>query len=328
MECIFTCPKCSYEEVWDNERDATEPKCPRCVAEEEFDNHHDEVVELWNKVKEAQDANDLKSAAQYFLEILILHPEPTQMAWENLLYSDRADLSGVPKELLDELPKVFSGSGPSSAEEREKRRKFVRKIQMYASQSSSEPVSEVGSNENGQKSEPHIIEKQFEAWTYHIVEELEQLCSTLPILPPTEAMIFFKEAGLAIGEEIDVIEREGGKIFESLSGFVSSSDRDDFTVTIDLTLKNLTYGILMLETYDDTIGLLFFVARVSESSFITRGFTQRTKPSIMKLWGVKNETATSPKEEPQQEAEKSVSESHTVEIEATITKQKPWWKFW
>jgi hypothetical protein len=326
MECIFTCPRCGYEELWDNEWDSTQPICPRCPVEERFDNHHDEVVELWEKQKEAKRANDLKRSAQYLLEILLLHPEPNQMAWKCLLHPERADLSGVPKELLEELPEVFSGS--STTEEREKRREFVRKIQMYATQSASEPVSYEVSSGNGEDSAPLIIERQFEGWTAFIVEELEQLCSTLPILPPSEAMKFFEEAGLATGKGIDAVEREGGKIFESLSGFVSSSDREDFSVTIDLTPRALTNGILMLETYDDAIGLLFFVARISDTSFITRGFMQSDKPSVVKLWNVKNGTVSSPIEEPQQDVKESVSESHSVEFEAPGSRQKPWWRFW
>ena len=276
MECIFTCPTCGNQIAWDNQYE-NEPNCPRCPVEEKFDGHRNKVIEFWDQIEEAWDAGDLRRATQYLLEILRLQPVPEQVAWKNLLKPDRADVSGVPEDVLKELPEVFSGS--SSAEERKKRIQLVERIQKYVTQ----PFTEHSSGVKTQDSPQHIIEKRFEGWEYHTVKELDQLCSTLPVLPRTKSMEFFGQAGRVIKEEIKVVERQSGKVFESLSGIVSSSDRKDFTVTYSLTPQNPAYGILMIETYDDVIGILFCVARISENSFITHGFTQRNKSAIKGL---------------------------------------------
>ncbi|MFH2001572.1 MAG: hypothetical protein ABIK28_17950 [Planctomycetota bacterium] len=222
MECIFTCPTCGNQIAWDNEY-GNEPNCPRCPAEEQFDSHRNKVVELWDQTEEAWDAGDLKRATQHLLEILRLQPDPHQGAWKNLLMPDRADVSGVPEDVLNELPEVFSGS--SSAEEREKRLQLVERIQNYVARPCTEPASGAKSQDAPQR----IIEKRFKGWEYHTVKELDQLCSTLPVLPRTKAMAFFDHAGRVIKKEIKVVERQSGGVFESLSGLVSSSDRKDFT---------------------------------------------------------------------------------------------------
>lgn len=157
MECIFTCPTCGMQIVWDNQYDKKQPNCPQCPpAEEQFESHSSSVVELWDQIEEDWKTGDLKRATQGLLDILLLQPEPTQMAWENLLMPERADMSGVPKDLLNELPEVFSGS--SSAEEREKRRQFVKKIQQYVVQPNAEPTSGANSqHRSGEFSAPDII---------------------------------------------------------------------------------------------------------------------------------------------------------------------------
>jgi hypothetical protein len=40
-----------------------------------------------------------------------------------------------------------------------------------------------------------VIEKHFQRWDYQAVQELEQMCRTIPILNRGEAIAFFKEAG-------------------------------------------------------------------------------------------------------------------------------------
>jgi len=120
MECIFTCPTCGNQIAWDNEY-MSEPNCPRCPVEKKVDLPRKTIKELWDQVEGAWRTGDLRLAAQYLLEIVRLDPDPLQVAWKNLLMPDRADVSMVPQDLLNELPQVFSrSSGSSSAEDRKK----------------------------------------------------------------------------------------------------------------------------------------------------------------------------------------------------------------
>lgn len=128
-----------------------------------------------------------------------------------------------------------------------------------------------------------MIEKHFQRWDYQAVQELEQMCRTIPILSRGEAKAFFKEAGRLTKRDVKVVERPSGAIFESLMGVVSASDRKDFSVTCELSSGAAANGVLMLETFDRTIGVLFCVARVSENSFLTHAFLESDKPSIKGL---------------------------------------------
>jgi hypothetical protein len=132
--------------------------------------------------------------------------------------------------------------------------------------------------------EQRIFEKRFDEWDLKSVREIEQLCLNLPVLPRSKAMTFFKKAGSLTKKDIKVIERQSGKVFESLAGIVYASDRHEFAVTYNLTMQNPAHRILLLETYDDVIGTLFCVARVSDTSFLTHGFTQSEKSTIRNLW--------------------------------------------
>jgi len=154
-----------------------------------------------------------------------------------------------------------------------------------------------------------MIEKRFGAWDYHSVQQAEQLCTALPILPRSKAMDFFKQAERVTSEDVKVVERQGGRVFESLSGFVSSSDRKDFTVTYEFAPQSPANGMLMLETFDDVIGLLFCVARISETSFLTHGFTQRKKAAIKGL-------------------RDGAPESSSPGVDVSPTQSRKWWQFW
>jgi len=152
------------------------------------------------------------------------------------------------------------------------------------------------------------LEKHFDQWNYFTVQELERLCHTLPVLSRQEASFFFKEARKATGERDGPVERVSGAIFESLMGFVSASDRKDFTATWETGTTNIADGVLMVETYDDLIGTLFCVARVSEDMFLTRGYLQKQKDSVKRL--------------------RTMSVSDAVDRDIASLDQKKWWKFW
>ena len=129
-----------------------------------------------------------------------------------------------------------------------------------------------------------MIEKHFQEWDYYAVQELEQLCYTLPVLPREKANAFFKEARRVTGGGNKEVERHTGKIFESMMGFVSASDRKDFSATSEVGSQSLADGVLMVETYDRVIGVIFCVARISEDSFLTLGWTgEEAKESIKGL---------------------------------------------
>lgn len=127
------------------------------------------------------------------------------------------------------------------------------------------------------------MERHFDTWDYQAVQELEALCRTLPILSRERASAFFNAAKKATSGDGDPVERQVGKVFDSLVGAVSASDRKDFYARWDPETQNVARGVLMVETYDDVIGTLFCVARVSEHSFLTRGFTQRVKEAVKRL---------------------------------------------
>ncbi len=146
-----------------------------------------------------------------------------------------------------------------------------------------------------------MIEKHFQQWDYNAVQELEQICQTLPILPQKQAMAFFNQANQVAKSNAKAIERQSGSIFESLMGVVNASDRKDFSVTYELTSESLTNGVLMLETYDSVIGVLFCVTRFSKNSFLTYAFTQN------------------------REAIKGLRE---MKPNATLKLEKKWWQFW
>ncbi len=127
------------------------------------------------------------------------------------------------------------------------------------------------------------MKRHFESWDYQAVQELERLCRTLPVLPRQRASAFFREANKAVGSDGDPVERRAGKVFQSLMGVVSASDRTDFTATWEDENETVAGGVLMIETYDDVLATLFCVARVSEDLFFTRGWTEKGKESIKHL---------------------------------------------
>ena len=119
-----------------------------------------------------------------------------------------------------------------------------------------------------------MIEKNFSNWDLSAVQELEKLCRTLPILPTDRAKAFFKEASRATKAKAKVVDRESGNLFESMMGLVSASDRKDFSATWDDdNPETLGHGVLMVETYDEIIGFTFCLARISEDTFVTYGWT-------------------------------------------------------
>lgn len=153
-----------------------------------------------------------------------------------------------------------------------------------------------------------MIEKRFESWDYHTVQQIEKLCGILPILPRGRAMTFFEQAGRLTKKEFKVVESQSSSIFESLAGILSSSDRQDFTVTYEFTSQNPAYGMLMVETYDDVLGVLFCVARISEASFLTHGFIRSDKAAVRGLRDLAEKNNSHGEEMPQPPATSSVSD--------------------
>lgn len=127
------------------------------------------------------------------------------------------------------------------------------------------------------------MERHFDNWDYQAVQELERLARTLPVLSREKASEFFKQARKTTGSDGDPVERQTGKLFDSLMGVVSASDRRDFTVICQLETQTGADGVLMLETYDSVIGTLFCVARISEDLFLTCGYTNKDKESVKRL---------------------------------------------
>jgi CHAT domain-containing protein/ankyrin repeat protein len=119
-------------------------------------------------------------------------------------------------------------------------------------------------------------------------------------------MTFFQEAQKATGDKEKPVERQAGKIFESMMGFVSASDRKDFSATWELSPQSVADGVLMVETFDKTIGVLFCVARISDNMFLTRGWLgEASKQSIKRL------------------------RAHTAAPTGSETASPPkWWQFW
>lgn len=154
----------------------------------------------------------------------------------------------------------------------------------------------------GETSRPAPFERQFPAWNYDAVRELDRISSELPIVPRETAERFFQEGARATGTDTKAVERQSGQIFDSLMGVVASSDRKDFTVTIEGGAGRIPNGLLMLETYDRAIGVLFCVARVSQTSFLTRAYLERDKAALKTLrW----EVSPTP-----------------------LQRSAPWWAFW
>jgi hypothetical protein len=65
-----------------------------------------------------------------------------------------------------------------------------------------------------------------------------------------------------------------------MMGVVSASDRKDFSVTCELSSGATANGVLMLETFDRSIGVVFCVARISENSVRTHAFLKQDKASM------------------------------------------------
>lgn len=128
-----------------------------------------------------------------------------------------------------------------------------------------------------------MTEKRFESWDYQTVQKIEQICKGLPILPRPQVATFFEEAARVTKQDVKGVERQSGRVFESLAGLVSSSDRKDYTVTYDFGSESLAEGMLTLETFDSVLGVLFCVVRVSEGSFLTQAFTASGKAPVKRL---------------------------------------------
>jgi hypothetical protein len=128
---------------------------------------------------------------------------------------------------------------------------------------------------SGAKAIPAIVERLVVRWDFEAVQELERMCASLPVLSRTQGAAFFASGASAAATRVEPVERQAGRVFEGLMGVVAASDRKDFTVSYDLTPDRLGTGILTLETHDDTIGVLFCAARVSDRSFLTHAFVKR-----------------------------------------------------
>jgi len=128
-----------------------------------------------------------------------------------------------------------------------------------------------------------MIQRRFENWEYHTIRQIEEGCLELPVLSRSHAVAFFKQAGDLLKQDLKAVERQRGSVFESLGGFIISSNRQDFMITTDFPVDSSLHGLLMLETFDDVLGVLFCVARVSENAFLTHGFTQRQKSAVKDL---------------------------------------------
>jgi hypothetical protein len=99
------------------------------------------------------------------------------------------------------------------------------------------------------------------------------MCEQLPILSQDAAKAFFTQAESLSNEKGGVVERRSGKLLESMAGFVSVSDRNDFSASYSVSdSRTPGYGVLMVETYDSVMPVTFCVARVSEDRFLTEGW--------------------------------------------------------
>jgi len=136
-ECIFTCPTCGREIRWNNERER-EPLCPTCSTQEQIKRHQSypsgSVLDWWGKTESAWRAKDLREATRCLLEILHLDPDLDQVAWKNLVMTDRVDMSGVPENLMTEVREIVKKMGPravDSPEARHKRLQLVATLKNY-----------------------------------------------------------------------------------------------------------------------------------------------------------------------------------------------------
>jgi hypothetical protein len=118
-----------------------------------------------------------------------------------------------------------------------------------------------------------MTEKQYPAWDYETVQELERLTGSLVIVPRGDALAFFAAVATATGRQANPVERLSGSVFQGMTGVVAASDRKDFSVTFDTTGQKIKMGFLMLEIHDVVIGVLMCVARVSDRRFLTSTFT-------------------------------------------------------
>jgi hypothetical protein len=127
--------------------------------------------------------------------------------------------------------------------------------------------------------------KKFPYWNYSAVQELDKLSSVLPILPEDRAKTFFRQAGKITREKVKLVKRQSGKLFESMMGFVSASDRKDFSALLDNDNPNtFGYGVLMVETYDKIIGVTFCIVKIFENTFLTKGWIgEENRNSLKKL---------------------------------------------
>lgn len=158
------------------------------------------------------------------------------------------------------------------------------------------------------------VEKLFVQWDFAAVQELERMSASLPVVRRSQAVRFFASAASAAAAFAQPIERESGSVFESLMGVIASSDRKDFGVWYDLTPNQLGTGILAVETYDATIGVLFCVARLADSSFLTHAFVKRhgTRDAILTAFN-----------RPNSESTQSESRAHkSGPLKST------WWRWW
>ncbi len=125
-------------------------------------------------------------------------------------------------------------------------------------------------------------EIHFKTWDYNAVKELEELSQKLPIIDRKQAKKFFARAKHVTKCSEKITERYAGKLFGNLQGFVGASDRKDFTASYDDFPGHITYGVLMVETFDRVIGITFCVARISEVSFYTCGWTGEKNRQLLK----------------------------------------------
>jgi hypothetical protein len=140
MDCVFTCSTCGQEVAWDNAKQ-NQPTCPRCSpwasnagaqAAEAMSGGN--VADWWRRAEAAWRTADLRTATRCLLEILRQDPDLDQVAWKNLLMSNRVDLSGVPQHLLEEVQGVVKSMGPRAADSpraREQRLRLISDIKGY-----------------------------------------------------------------------------------------------------------------------------------------------------------------------------------------------------
>jgi len=128
-----------------------------------------------------------------------------------------------------------------------------------------------------------MIEKHFPNWDYGAVQELDGMCRTLPVLPSDRAKAFFKQASRVTKSDAKVVDRQSGKLFEGMMGFVGASDRKDFSATCDdANPETVGHGVMVVETYDKSIGVTFCLARISEETFLTCGWIGEEKRQAVK----------------------------------------------